>query len=87
MSSGSLTSLETSTAATVFNEDHRRALVSQINHKASIVSAIESLAARAIETGDTAQALENIADIAVVLAAEIRRIAVITGQLQPVNAA
>ncbi|MBK3511293.1 hypothetical protein [Pseudomonas sp. MF6747] len=87
MSSGSLASLDHPTAVSIFTEENRRALVSQINHKAAIVSGIEALAARAIETGDTTEALESIADIAVVLAAEMRKLAVVTGQLQISNAA
>lgn len=87
MSSGSLASLDNATSVAIFSEEHRRALVSQMNHKAAVISGIEALAARAIETGDTADALESIADIAVVLAAEMRKLAVITGQLQLSSAA
>ncbi|MDI3269026.1 hypothetical protein [Pseudomonas sp. AL15] len=69
-------------ATALFNEVSQRTLVGQINHKAAIVGAIAAIASHAIETGDTDQALDDIADIAFPLRDEMRRLAVIAGQLQ-----
>lgn len=87
MSSGSLASLDNVTAVAIFSEENRRALVSQMNHKVAVIAGIEALAARGIETGDTTETLEHIADIAAVLGAELRKLAVLTGQIQLSNAA
>ncbi|MEH6353837.1 hypothetical protein FBY06_14048 [Pseudomonas sp. SJZ085] len=87
MSEGSIITRDHSTAIATLTEANRRALVVEINHKAAVTAGVEALAVGAMQSGDIEGVLENIADITAVLSKELRKLAVLVGELKASHAA
>lgn len=86
MSDGNLLTLDQNTSPAL-TEGHRRALVTQINHKAAVTAGVQALAQNALNSGDIEGVLEDIADITAVLVAELRKLAIIVGEFKAAHTA
>lgn len=86
MSDGNLLTLDQNTSPAL-TEGSRRALVTQINHKAAVTAGVQALAQNALNSGDIEGVLEDIADITAVLTAELRKLAIIVGEFKAAHIA
>ena len=86
MSEGNLLKFDQNTPSAL-TEGNRRALVTQINHIAAVTAGVQALAQNALNSGDIEGVLEDIADITAVLTAELRKLAIIVGELKAAHTA
>lgn len=71
----------------IFNEETQRVLCINMNRKAAVAGGIEAIAARAIDSGDTDEALDLIINLAAELREGLQTLSNIAGQLKAANAA
>lgn len=94
MTIGLLTALDTAATSlaigggiVIFTEETQRLLCIHMNRKAATAGGIEAIAARAIDTGDTDEALDLILNLAAELREGLQTLSNIAGQLKAAKAA
>lgn len=85
--SNSITALAVGSGIVLFTPDTQRLICITMNRKAAVAGGIEALAARAIDTGDTEEALEHIVNLAAELREELLNLANLAGQIVASKAA
>lgn len=94
MTLGLLTALDTAATSlaigggiVIFTEETQRLLCIHMSRKAAAAGGIEAIAARAIDTGDTDEALDLILNLAAELREGLQTLSNIAGQLKAAKAA